>query len=60
MQEASKGAPSVAENCAGLNKRAGVMGEAPELILKTADDLRDVDTRLHKGIGEFLQNLDGA
>jgi hypothetical protein len=50
MHEASKGAASVAENFAGVNERAVVMGEASELILKTADDLRDVGTHLYKAL----------
>ena len=60
MHEASKGAASVAENCAAVNERASVTGEASELILKTADDLRDVGTRLYAGIDEFMKNLDAA
>lgn len=60
MHEASKGAASVAENCAAVNERASVTGEASELILKTADDLRDVGAQLHTGISEFLKNLDAA
>lgn len=60
MHEASKGAASVAENCAAVNERAGVTDEASELILKSADDLRDVGTRLYAGIDEFIKNLDAA
>ena len=58
MHAASMGVASVAENCAEVNERAGVTGQASELILKMVDDLRAVGTRLHTGIGEFLPNLD--
>lgn len=60
MHEASKGAASVAENCMQVNARASVTGDASDVILKTAEDLRDVGAKLHAGIGEFLKNLDAA
>ncbi len=60
MHEASTGAASVADNCAAVNARASITGNASDAILKTADDLRDVGARLNAGIGDFLRNLNAA